>query len=184
MLYWLKPVDGGGSVHPGVFDGAEHGGQVPRSIGGERPFQLLPSVDELCASIRGHHVAAHPVARLAIEFGSLYQELEFCCRRDRLVASVDSWAIHHLPAPRPDARPAVESFGAVIDRIAFTQVHAYRLLMTADDLAAPRVHAAWHRLAELADGYTDLVAAFDRRAVRLPNAADPVSEARLPEWLR
>ncbi|MEV0356611.1 DUF4254 domain-containing protein [Nocardia sp. NPDC050697] len=114
------------------------------------------------------------------ELGALYRKLEFDCHRDRLVASVDAWAAQHLPPPRSNARPSAESFGVVVDRIAYSQVRAYRLLMTADDLAAPSVHSAWHRLAALADGYTDLITAFGHRAVRLPD----VSEAPLPEWLR
>ncbi|MFC3963282.1 DUF4254 domain-containing protein [Nocardia jiangsuensis] len=126
----------------------------------------------------------HPVARLATELGALYQELEFPGRREELISSVDTWAARHLPAPRADARPSGETLGVVVDRIAYTQVRAYRLLMTADDLAAPRVHAAWFRLAELADSYTDLVTAFGRRGLRLPDDRDPVSEVRPPEWLR
>ncbi|WP_157103791.1 hypothetical protein [Nocardia harenae] len=96
------------------------------------------------------------------------------------MGSVDTWAAQHLPPPRSNARPVAESFGTVVDRIAYSQVRAYRLLMTADDLAAPRVHAAWYRLAELADTYTDLITAFGRRTVRLPD----LSEAHPPEWLR
>ncbi|MFC8526621.1 DUF4254 domain-containing protein [Nocardia sp. NPDC057227] len=147
-------------------------------------FQLPPSAEELCAAIRGHHVGPHPVARLATELGALYQELEFPGRREELISSVDTWAARHLPAPRADARPSGETLGVVVDRIAYTQVRAYHLLMTADDLAALRVHAAWFRLAELADSYADLVTAFGRRGLRLPDDRDPVSEVRPPEWLR
>lgn len=126
----------------------------------------------------------HPVTRLANGLGALYQELEFCGRRAELVGSVDTWAASHLPTPRSDARSTPETLGIVVDRIAYTQVHAYRLLLTADDLAAPRVHAAWHRLAELADSYTDLVPAVGRRGVRLSDDRDRVSEVHPPEWLR
>ncbi|MFC3961661.1 DUF4254 domain-containing protein [Nocardia jiangsuensis] len=82
--------------------------------------------------------------------------------------AVDLWASAHLPPPRPDAKLRAETLGAVIDRLARTQVCAYHLLMTVDDVAAPQVHVAWHRLAELVDDYTALADALAQRAARLP----------------
>ncbi|MFC8046764.1 DUF4254 domain-containing protein [Nocardia sp. NPDC057353] len=61
-----------------------------------------------------------------------------------------------------------ETMGTVIDRLAQAQVRAYHLLMTVDDVAAPHVHAAWFRLAELVDEYTDLITAIGQRSRRLP----------------
>ena len=57
--------------------------------------------------------------------------------------------------------------GAVIDRLAQQQVHAYRLLMTTKP-SDPIVHAEWYRLAQLIDDYTDLATAVTRGARRLP----------------
>ncbi|MET8779477.1 hypothetical protein ABZV58_31140 [Nocardia sp. NPDC004654] len=59
----------------------------------------------------------------------------------------------------------------MIDRLAEAQVRAYHLLMTVDP-ADPRVHAAWYRLAELVDGYTDLITEVIHRARRLPALGD------------
>jgi hypothetical protein len=133
----------------------------------------LPSAEGLCSAIRGHHIDPHPVAQLAGEFGTLYQPawahtLECWCRRQELKRAVDHWASRHLPPPHPDAKLHTETLGAVIDRLARTQVRAYHLLMTVEDVAAPHVHAAWYRLAELVDGYTALADALARRAARLP----------------
>lgn len=139
---------------------------------------VLPSGEELCAAIRGHHIGPHPVARLAAEFGQLYRDIpvtppwECYCRRDELVLAVDSWAAMWLPVPRPGARLHTESLGVVVGRMARIQVHAYRLLMTVPDVSDPLVHTAWYRLAELVDGYTDLAAALDGRSVRLPALGD------------
>lgn len=63
-----------------------------------------------------------------------------------------------------------ESLGTVIDRLAVRQVQAFHLLMNAEP-SDPIVHAAWYRLAELVDDYTDLTTAVARRSRRLPCAA-------------
>ncbi|MFF0492503.1 DUF4254 domain-containing protein [Nocardia sp. NPDC004068] len=144
---------------------------------GSQP-QVLPSADELCAAIRGHHIDAHPVLELAAEFGTLYQTarssaLQCCCPRVELVLAVDTWAAGNLPVPCGGARMHTESLGAVIDRLARLQVHAYHLLMTVADLSTdPQVHAAWYRLAELVEGYTDLNTELSRRSLRLPALGD------------
>ncbi|MGY1876359.1 DUF4254 domain-containing protein [Nocardia gipuzkoensis] len=140
--------------------------------------RVLPSGESLLSAIRGHHVDAHRLARFAAEFGRLYQGspawLRCGCRcgSDELVLAVDSWAAMHLPVPRSGARLHTETLGAVIDRLARSQVRAYQLLMTVDDVADPQVHAAWYRLAELVDGYTDLADALTQRSVRLPALGD------------
>ncbi|MEV0359400.1 DUF4254 domain-containing protein [Nocardia sp. NPDC050697] len=134
---------------------------------------LLPSAEELCSAIRGHHIAPHPVTRFAGELGHLYQQpharpSECNCRREELALAVDLWASGNLPIPYPDARLHTETLGAVIDHLARTQTHAYHLLMTTDDVSAPHVHAAWYQLAELVDGYTELALALTQRSTRLP----------------
>ncbi|MFF0489774.1 DUF4254 domain-containing protein [Nocardia sp. NPDC004068] len=139
---------------------------------------VLPSGEELCAAIRGHHIGGHPLLELAAELGSLYQTMracphQCCCPRVELVLAVDTWAANHLPVPCGGARMHTESLGAVIDRLARLQVHAYHLLMTVEDLGKdPQVHAAWYRLAELVEGYTDLNTELSRRSLRLPALGD------------
>lgn len=125
------------------------------------------------SAIRGHHLGHHPLTRLAHQLGRMHHWLllgagrECRCRRTELILAVDVWVGGHLPRPHPAATLHTETLGAVIDRLAHAQVRAYHLLMTIDPADA-RVHAAWYRLAELIDGYTDLTTEVTRRTRRLP----------------
>ncbi|TLF81268.1 DUF4254 domain-containing protein [Nocardia cyriacigeorgica] len=135
--------------------------------------------DELLAAIRGHHVPDHPVARLASRLGAAHRSeldatadpADLLWRRTGLIAAIDLWLTARLPVPRPGAPLHTESAGTMIDRIAGAQVHAYRLLMTVPP-ADPRVHSAWHRLAELVTGYTDCATEVVRGQRRLPILGD------------
>ncbi|MFC8529404.1 DUF4254 domain-containing protein [Nocardia sp. NPDC057227] len=140
-----------------------------------RPATGTPlSGEAMLSAIRGHHVGNHRLAQLAYEFGQVHhralsgRECECHDRRDRLIREVDTWARQHLPIPHPDAVLHTETLGTVIDRIAQAQVRAYHLLMTVDDVAAPQVHAAWYRLAQLVDDYRDLITAVEQRSLRVP----------------
>lgn len=158
---------------------------IPGSVGatavadGSEPDTGTPflSGEALLSAIRGHHIGIHPLAKLAHEFGLMYQRRlatfgsECRCRRDELALAVDVWVADHLPIPHPTATMHTETLGALIARLAEAQVHAYHLLMTIDPVD-PAVHAAWYRLAELVDGYTDLITDVARRARRLPALGD------------
>ncbi|MGY2091087.1 DUF4254 domain-containing protein [Nocardia gipuzkoensis] len=141
------------------------------------PDEALLSGEALLSAIRGHHVDDHQLAKLAHEFGAMYHrhltglERECHCRRAELIIEVDVWVGDRLPIPHPGATLHTETLGAVIDRLAEAQVRAYHLLMSIDP-ADPRVHAAWYRLAELVDGYTDLITEIAQRSRRLPALGD------------
>ncbi|WP_433678033.1 DUF4254 domain-containing protein [Nocardia sp. CA-119907] len=170
---------------PGTSAGVSAGpepGAVPLFLSGEA----------LLSAIRGHHIGIHPLAKLAHEFGLMYQQRlttfgnECRCRRDELVLAVDVWVADHLPVPHPAATMHTETLGTVIARLAEAQVHAYHLLMTIDP-ADPAVHAAWYQLAELVDGYTDLTTDVAQRARRLPALEDhwcrsPDSPTKMRCW--
>ncbi|WP_051163451.1 DUF4254 domain-containing protein [Nocardia brevicatena] len=134
---------------------------------------LFPTGEALLSAIRGHHVGPHPLTSIAYRFGQLHQQrlhdpaCPVCPLRAALSRQADHWVAEHAPPPHPDAVLHSESLGTVIDRLAVQQVHAFHLLMTAEP-SAPDVHAAWYRLAELIDDYTDLTTAVVRRARRLP----------------
>ncbi|MEV5835549.1 DUF4254 domain-containing protein [Nocardia sp. NPDC052112] len=138
---------------------------------------LFPTGEALLSAIRGHHVGLHPLAKLAHDFGVVHQRRlatfgsECRCRADELALAVDVWVADNLPIPHPRASMHTETMGAVIARLAQAQVYAYHLLMTIDP-ADPAVHAAWYRLAELVDSYTDLCTDVARRARRLPALGD------------
>lgn len=78
------------------------------------------------------------------------------CRRAELVALIDRWIDTEL-AGRRDRRPWADSLGATIDRMAAAHVHANHLLHSVECVSDERVHAAWYRLALLADEWTDLI---------------------------
>lgn len=78
------------------------------------------------------------------------------CRRAELVALIDRWIDTELTERRA-RRTRIDSLGATIDRMAAAHVHANHLLHSAECVSDDRVHAAWYRLALLADEWTDLV---------------------------
>lgn len=128
----------------------------------------LPDWHDLLAAFGGHggaQAAAHPVLRAAAALGELHcrrreqpgRSAEIDCCRMELIADIDSWV-----SARPGSahRLRAESLGGVVDRMAAAHMHANRLLHSTVDVSDERVHTAWHRLAALADGWTDLVAAL------------------------
>ncbi|MET8778515.1 DUF4254 domain-containing protein [Nocardia sp. NPDC004654] len=153
-------------------------GTVHEPAGAERATAtLFPPGEALLSAIRGHHVGVHPLEKIAHRFGLLHQHrlarpVDECrCSSVELVLAVDVWVADRLPVPHPAATLHTETLGTVIDRLAEAQVRAYHLLMTVDP-ADPIVHAAWYRLAELVDGYTDLITEVTQRARRLPALRD------------
>ncbi|WP_280507059.1 DUF4254 domain-containing protein [Nocardia flavorosea] len=154
----------------------------PRSLRPARitdPAQLLfPTGEALLSAIRGRRIGPHPLTAIAYRFGQLHQQrlhdpaCPVCPRRAALSRQADHWVAEHAPPPHPDAVLHSEPLGTVIDRLAVQQVHAFHLLMTAEP-SDPNVHAAWYRLAELIDDYTDLTTAVAHRARRLPSTPCP-----------
>ncbi|WP_249643774.1 DUF4254 domain-containing protein [Nocardia sputi] len=134
---------------------------------------LFPTGEALLSAIRGHHVGPHPLTSIAHRFGQLHQQrlhdpaCPVCPCRAELSRQADLWVVEHVPPAHPEAILHSESLGTVIDRLAVQQVRAFHLLMNAEP-SDPIVHAAWYRLAELVDDYTDLTTAVARRSRRLP----------------
>ncbi|MEV0032769.1 DUF4254 domain-containing protein [Nocardia sp. NPDC050793] len=87
--------------------------------------------------------------------------------RAHVVHAIDVWMESHVPQHRYGSTLHTETFGSVVDRIAAACVSADHLMVDIgpSDLAA---HTAWLRLAELADGYTDLIAEVTTGRRRLP----------------
>ncbi|MBF6371244.1 DUF4254 domain-containing protein, partial [Nocardia puris] len=95
--------------------------------------------------------------------------------RDRglLVDRINAWVAANV-VHRHGASLHTETLGAVIDRMAAKWVAAQAALR-ADDTRAQRepltggaAHLEWTRLAELADGYQDLVTEVGEHRRRLP----------------
>jgi hypothetical protein len=73
-----------------------------------------------------------------------------------------------VPQQGSGATLHTETIGAVIDRLAEASVRAHHALMTLD-ANDDVLHSAWHHLAELADGYDDLVREVLAGRRRLPS---------------
>lgn len=92
---------------------------------------------------------------------------EMDSRRARLVEDINESIARQLPRYRCGASPHTESLGAVIDRMARSWVEANRAI-DIDGVRSDNTHKHWYRLAELVDGYTDLVADVVGGRRRLP----------------
>ncbi|WP_432421108.1 DUF4254 domain-containing protein [Nocardia cyriacigeorgica] len=92
---------------------------------------------------------------------------EIDCRRVELVDDINEWITQEVPQHRNGASLHTESLGAVIDRMARSWVNANQAI----DITGPRsdnTHKHWYHLAELVDGYTDLIADVTGGRRRLP----------------
>ncbi|WP_147129041.1 DUF4254 domain-containing protein [Nocardia ninae] len=142
--------------------------------GGRRP--LLPDWHELSAALRlqtGDRPGDHLVIQLARALAQLHHTrraqpdrlVEIDCRRSEVVTVIDDWVAKQVP-PRRTQDQQAESLGSTIDRMAAAQILADHLLMTAENVPEQRVHAAWSRLAALANQWTDLAHDIETRRPR------------------
>jgi len=86
-------------------------------------------------------------------------------RVEELVAEIDQWAVLHLPRPI-NARRHTHSLGEVISHTAL--VHAQSQIVLRHVTSAEHRHEATLRMAQVHDGYADLVTAIHGRRVQLP----------------
>ncbi|MBC7304742.1 MAG: DUF4254 domain-containing protein [Nocardia sp.] len=101
--------------------------------------------------------------------GRLVEEID--SDRIALIARIDDWVAAHVEH-RDGASLHTETLGAVIDRMAAKWVAAH-LALAAQTTTTPRqrearTHLQWCRLAELTDGYRDLITDVTERRRRLP----------------
>ncbi|MBH0781119.1 DUF4254 domain-containing protein [Nocardia bovistercoris] len=134
------------------------------------PETYFPSA-ELLAAISGHAAPTHPIVRWCVDLVDLHRDgaCEIAARRrSEIIHDIDMWTNHHVPQHLNGSRLHTESIGAVIDKIA----RAYTRFQTAITQHAPgdpRVHGAWHCVAELVVAYKDLAAEVVRGQRRLPD---------------
>lgn len=127
---------------------------------------VLPTAPQLLCAIQGRHFQDRMLLRSARALAELHARraraddpfliAEIDCRRGELVESINEWVQRWLP--RQPTAPALhtESLGAVVDHMARSWVAAKRAI----DREGPRsdtAHRRWYQLAELVDGYTDLI---------------------------
>ncbi|AVH22936.1 DUF4254 domain-containing protein [Nocardia cyriacigeorgica] len=92
---------------------------------------------------------------------------EIDCRRVELVDDINEWITQEVPQHRNGATLHTESLGAVIDRMARSWVNANQAI-DANGARSDNTHKHWYHLAELVDGYTDLIAEVTGGRRRLP----------------
>ncbi|MET7767235.1 DUF4254 domain-containing protein [Nocardia sp. NPDC005366] len=95
-------------------------------------------------------------------------------RRAELIERIDRWVATNV-AHRAGASLHTETLGAVIDRMAAKWIVAQQAVGPKASIEAPRplrmdgaAHLEWTRLAELADGYQDLITDVAEHRRRLP----------------
>ncbi|PXX61613.1 uncharacterized protein DUF4254 [Nocardia tenerifensis] len=146
----------------------------PIDEGGTKP--LLPDWHQVSAALRmqiGDRPGDHLVIQLARALAQLHhtrraqpgRHPEIDRRRGELVCVIDEWVAKQVMPRRPNARTG-ETLGSTVDRMAAAQILADHLLMTAENVPEQRVHAAWSRLAELANQWTDLAHDIEARRPR------------------
>ncbi|WP_306365281.1 DUF4254 domain-containing protein [Nocardia sp. CC227C] len=136
----------------------------------------FPSKDELLEAFHRSDRDETPLSDAATQLAELHRRrqehphrrAEIDSLRGELVTAVDCWVATHTPPPHPQARAHTETVGTLIDRMAAAAATAFHVLMTCDP-GSDTVHAAWTRLAELENAYSDLTDDVARGWRRLPH---------------
>lgn len=136
----------------------------------------LPTATQLLCSFQGTEFADHDLLTSTHALAMLHARratmrdirlvAEVDQRRRELVEDIDDWILERGSLPR-DGAIHTETLGAVIDRLAWGWVYANEVVETGgarDQQARKR----WHRLAELIDGYTELIGDIVGGRRRLP----------------
>jgi hypothetical protein len=137
----------------------------------------LPTAPQLLCAFQGRRTQERVLLRFAHALVELHkrraqvrdmtQIAEIDCRRTELVDDINDWITRKMPQHRNGASLHTESLGAVIDRMALSWVAANQAI-EADGVRSDRTHRHWYHLAELVDGYTDLIAEVAGGRRRLP----------------
>ncbi|MEV6136940.1 DUF4254 domain-containing protein [Nocardia sp. NPDC051990] len=116
--------------------------------------------------LRSAHALAELHARRA-EVHDMNLVAEIDCRRGELIDDINEWITQEIPQHRNGASLHTESLGAVVDRMASSWVVA-NTAIDVDGARSDNTHKHWYHLAELVDGYTDLVIDVAGGRRRLP----------------
>ncbi len=137
----------------------------------------LPTAPQLLCAFQGRRAQDRVLLRFAHALVELHKRrahvrdlaeiAEIDGRRSELVNDINDWIVRKMPQHRHGASLHTESLGAVIDRMAHSWVAANQAI-EADGVRSDRTHRHWYHLAELVDGYTDLIAEVAGGRRRLP----------------
>lgn len=148
----------------------------------------FPSKDELLEAFHRSDRDENPLTNAATRLADLHRRRqrypqrsdEIDRQRGELVAAINCWVTANTPPPHPQARMHTETVGALIDHMAAKAATAFHVLMTCDP-GSDTVHAAWTRLAELENTYSDLTDDLTRGWRRLPHTECDTTERSLTE---
>jgi hypothetical protein len=126
----------------------------------------LPTAPQLLCAFQGRRFEDRELLRSAHALAELHERraqvrdaalvVEIDCRRIELVDDINDWIAQEVPQHRNGASLHTESLGAVVDRMARSWVDANQVI-DAEGVRSGNTHKRWYHLAELVDGYTDLV---------------------------
>ncbi|WP_328388359.1 DUF4254 domain-containing protein [Nocardia sp. NBC_00416] len=138
----------------------------------------LPTASQILSSFQGRRFTDHEILRAAHALAALHsrratmRDAKLVAavddRRRELVDDIDEWVVERALHRDEETVIHTETLGAVIDRMAWGWAEANRPI----DSAEPRINHVrkrWQRLAELVDGYTDLIAEIIGGRRRLPH---------------
>ncbi|WP_280330743.1 DUF4254 domain-containing protein [Nocardia wallacei] len=163
--------------------------ELLRAFRADREHHTHPVLDTAAALVRCHERRRH-AQRDARAPGVPSSRVAACSQvvddvdvvRMRLIARIDTWVAENIPH-RDGASLHTETLGSVIDRMAAKWVAAQHALGLPAPDARPgsrsrtgtahrgvngEAHLQWVRLAELADGYKDLITDVTEHRRRLP----------------
>lgn len=138
---------------------------------------ILPTAPQLLCAFQGRRFQDRELLRSAHALAELHERrgqvrdtaliAEIDCRRSELVDDINDWCVQEIPLHRNGASLHTESLGAVVDRMARSWVDANQAI-DIDGARSDNTHKHWYHLAELVDGYTDLVTDVAGGRRRLP----------------
>ncbi|MEV5835956.1 DUF4254 domain-containing protein [Nocardia sp. NPDC052112] len=138
---------------------------------------VLPTAPQILCAFQGRRFqdrellrSAHALAELharRAEVQDMNLVAEIDCRRSELIDDINEWIAQEIPQHRNGASLHTESLGAVVDRMARSWVDA-NTAIDVDGARSDNTHKHWYHLAELVDGYTDLVTDVAGGRRRLP----------------
>ncbi len=138
---------------------------------------VLPTAPQLLCAFQGRRFDDQVLLRSARALAEMHARrvrlrdplmaAEIDCERGILVDDINGWVERVMPQHRNGASLHTESLGAVIDRMARSWVEANQAI-DREGARSDTTHKHWYHLAELVDGYTDLVVDVAGGRRRLP----------------
>ncbi len=126
----------------------------------------LPAAPQLLCAFQGRRFQDRELLRAARALAELHTHraqladpillAEIDCRRSELIDDINEWVENELPGYRRGLALRTDILGPMVDRMAGSWVAANRAI-DRDGARSDTTHKHWYHLAELVDGYTDLV---------------------------